>query len=653
MPYLTKSRFKTALECVGKLYYNDHREYANTALENVFLAELAKGGFQVGALAQCYYPGGVLIGKMDHEQAFQQTMDLLQQENAIIYEAAFLFENCFIRADIVEKTGKTIKLIEVKAKSYSPNNDRFFNSKGELQSSWHSYLFDIAFQTWVTEKSLEVSGLESMLVEPYLLLANKEATATLDGLNQQFFYDRNTRSVQVSDLAMNHPQELGQKILVEVGTRQEVRYIREQTYDVGSFGEMVAYFSEAVKNDFKLPVALGKKCKFCEYRNKNTSADLLDGFQECWTQTAGFTMADFGKPMVWDIWDFKKADGFVRAGQYFAATLTRADFEAKNGSKPAEKGMSRVDRQEMQVIKYLQNDSIPHVMVDELRIEMNSWVYPLHMIDFETTTVALPFYAGMRPYEVAAFQFSHHTIHADGRIEHADEWINTEQGKFPNFHFIRALKKALEKDSGTIFRYATHENTVLNKIHDQLGFSNEQDATELQSFIESITHRKNEKGRVQYGSRDMVDLCDTIRKFYYNPHTNGSNSIKAVLPAILNSSKYLQNKYSQPVYGTSVLPSKNFANHVWVILDNGKVIDPYKLLEPVFSEHDDHILDEILSDEQSDIQNGGAAMAAYGMMQFTDMQTAEREAITRSLLRYCELDTMAMVMIWEELNQLG
>ena len=653
MPYLTKSRFKTALECVGKLYYNDHREYANTALENVFLAELAKGGFQVGALAQCYYPGGVLIGKMDHEQAFQQTMDLLQQENAIIYEAAFLFENCFIRADIVEKTGKTIKLIEVKAKSYSPNNDRFFNSKGELQSSWHSYLFDIAFQTWVTEKSLEVSGLESMLVEPYLLLANKEATATLDGLNQQFFYDRNTRSVQVSDLAMNHPQELGQKILVEVGTRQEVRYIREQTYDVGSFGEMVAYFSEAVKNDVKLPVALGKKCKFCEYRNKNTSADLLDGFQECWTQTAGFTMADFGKPMVWDIWDFKKADGFVRAGQYFAATLTRADFEAKNGSKPAEKGMSRVDRQEMQVIKYLQNDSIPHVMVDELRIEMNSWVYPLHMIDFETTTVALPFYAGMRPYEVAAFQFSHHTIHADGRIEHADEWINTEQGKFPNFHFIRALKKALEKDSGTIFRYATHENTVLNKIHDQLGFSNEQDATELQSFIESITHRKNEKGRVQYGSRDMVDLCDTIRKFYYNPHTNGSNSIKAVLPAILNSSKYLQNKYSQPVYGTSVLPSKNFANHVWVKLDNGKVIDPYKLLEPVFSEHDDHILDEILSDEQSDIQNGGAAMAAYGMMQFTDMQTAEREAITRSLLRYCELDTMAMVMIWEELNQLG
>ena len=41
---------------------------------------------------------------------------------------------------------------------------------------------------------------------------------------------------------------------------------------------------------------------------------------------------------------------------------------------------------------------------------------------------------------------------------------------------------------------------------------------------------------------DMVDLWEMIIKYYYNPLTKGSNSLKYVLPAILSSSKYLQEK---------------------------------------------------------------------------------------------------------------
>jgi len=40
-------------------------------------------------------------------------------------------------------------------------------------------------------------------------------------------------------------------------------------------------------------------------------------------------------------------------------------------------------------------------------------------------------------------------------------------------------------------------------------------------------------------------------------------------------------------------------------------------------------------------------MAAYEYLQFTDMSDKEREFYRGGLLRYCELDTMAMVMIWE------
>jgi len=40
-------------------------------------------------------------------------------------------------------------------------------------------------------------------------------------------------------------------------------------------------------------------------------------------------------------------------------------------------------------------------------------------------------------------------------------------------------------------------------------------------------------------------------------------------------------------------------------------------------------------------------MMAYAKMQFTEMCEEEKELVTNGLLRYCELDTFAMVLLWE------
>lgn len=48
-----------------------------------------------------------------------------------------------------------------------------------------------------------------------------------------------------------------------------------------------------------------------------------------------------------------------------------------------------------------------------------------------------------------------------------------------------------------------------------------------------------------------------------------------------------------------------------------------------------------------EIGEGGAAMMAYAKMQCCELPDAEREAIRMALLRYCELDTLAMVMLYE------
>jgi hypothetical protein len=40
-------------------------------------------------------------------------------------------------------------------------------------------------------------------------------------------------------------------------------------------------------------------------------------------------------------------------------------------------------------------------------------------------------------------------------------------------------------------------------------------------------------------------------------------------------------------------------------------------------------------------------MMAYARLQFEDMSDQERTEITSALKRYCELDTLAMLMIYE------
>ena len=295
------------------------------------------------------------------------------------------------------------------------------------------------------------------------------------------------------------------------------------------------------------------------------------------------------------------------------------------------------------------NDTSAYLDIEGLRTEMAKWTYPLHFIDFETSATALPFTRGMSPYEGIAFQFSHHIVHEDGRVEHAGQFLDTTIGHLPNFDFVKALKAQLENDSGTIFRYHNHENTYLNQVFWQLKEKSGlpvDEIKELCEFIKSITHSTGKSSVKWQGPRDMVDLWELVKLYYYDPRTGGSTSLKFVLPAILNSSDYLKEKYSRPIYGADGgIPSINFAPQQWVRFEGEKVIDPYKLLPELFNDQPDNI-DDLLSEDDG-IADGGAAMTAYAKMQFTEMSDYEREQLRKGLYQYCELDTLAMVMIFE------
>ena len=636
-----------ALECPSKLYYTGKSNYVDKKLDDVFLESLAKGGFQVGELAKLYFPGGSNIDDLDHDIALDKTKALLQNENIIIYEAAFLYNNLFIRVDILKKSGNNIHLIEVKAKSYR-SGEQFLNAKGEIRSEWEPYLFDVAFQRYVVEKSNP-----NYNVKGSLMLADKDKRTSIDGLNQMFFLYKDSDRTKVHVTYSGTPQDLGDQILSTINVDDISNQIYNQEYSIAdqklSFEGLINLYSYHYVNDQFLRHRLGSKCASCEYTadNVHLQQGLKSGYHECWKNLANFTVTDFSKPHILKIWDYRKKDEYIADKKYFQMQLDRVDLEPKSTKKvkPA-KGLSRVDRQELQITKS-KNSDLSQYFDLEIREEMKTWNFPLHFIDFETSAVAIPFNKERKPYEQIAFQYSHHIVYSDGSIEHKGQWINNTPGYFPNYEFVRNLKKELENDEGTIFRYAAHENSILNAIYNQLKESNENDKDELCTWIKTITKSTSSSIEKWEGHRNMVDMRDLVLKYYYHPQTEGSNSIKAVLPAILNESIYLKEKYSTPMYGTEI-PSLNFSNQQWIQkTEDGRVINPYDLLPLVFDGKSGEDLDNLITDEEMGIHDGGTAMIAYAQMQFTQMSSEERQRLSSALLRYCELDTFAMVLIYE------
>ncbi len=680
MKYFTKSRFKLALECPSKLYYERHSDkYANQALEDDFLASLAEGGYQVGELAKLYY--GILpdspnnIRSLDADEAVIETKNLLKQENVNIAEAAFLYDNMLVRVDILEKKGSTINIIEVKAKSWNPNKDSFFNKNG-VSSSIRPYVYDVAFQKYVVSNALSQDNHGADYnIKAFLMMTDKTKKTDISGLNQLFRIkeDKGRTIVELEEGAVQTVRQSKNKILtafdvdsicddIIAGNTKE-----QQEYMGDSFVPFVEKTkSSYLKGEF-LMSKLGAKCFKCQFHA--TEADKkngkISGYEECWKKKAHFKDEDFEKPLIKDLWGaYINRDEWIKARVYFQSEVNDGMLKLKRKGE----GLHHTQRKWLQIALATDNKEKLALFSDDIsdggyfdkqgfKKAVSSWEYPLHLIDFETSAVALPFYKDMCPYEQVAFQFSHHVLNEDGSIEHKGQYINTRQGIFPNFEFVRELKKQLEEDNGTIFRYAGHENTILLAIRRQLESTDIPDRQELIDFIDNITHI----GNTYKGDRNMVDLLDIVKKYYYHPSMKGSNSIKVVLPAVLNSSKYLQDKYKMKIYG-SIIRSQNVGPEdaiAWVQFDEaGQVINPYKSLSPIARYITDN--SEALSvlenksdseeiDGDSQINNGGLALYAYGKMQFSNISEEYRDALSKALLSYCELDTMAMVFILEYL----
>ena len=617
MKYLTKTLFKKGIECPLKLT----NDYESISEKNEFLDALADGGFQAEELSRLHYSPGVLIEHRDYANSLENTRELLNNTNTIIYEAAFLHDNLFVRTDILVKENNIIKVIEVKAKSFDSTAENIFKTNsGSIRPEWRTYLFDLAFQKYVVEKNYPEYKIES-----YLMLADKSKRATIDGLNQ-LFQITNDPNIRTGIKRKVHSLvDTGNPIMEARNLSGLINdIIKKDNHKIHglSFLELVQNFTDLYTNE-----------KEINWQNYNGHV-----CRECWIEQFSISEDNQKRPNIYELWQFRHQKKLFKSNIFFLDQLSKQDFDDSSDTY-----LSIKNRQWLQIEKrvaeYLGKPVDFYLDTENLKDKMMEWKFPLHFIDFETCTSALPFTKGRHPYEQIAFQYSHHIVYSDGKIQHKSEYINAEPGKFPNYEFVRSLKKDLENDKGSVFKYATHENSILNAIYDQLIDSDEKDKDELMDFIKSITNKKENNELVWRGERDMIDMCDLVKKYFYDSYMKGSNSIKVVLPAVIKICEFVNKKYSKPINEIN-LTSINFSgDHIWIKDGN---LDPYiSLPAPDFSKVQNPVGDI------NKLNNGGDALTAYAKIQYQEMSSLERNIIKQSLLKYCELDTLAMVMIYE------
>lgn len=665
----TKSRFKLALECPTKLFYAKNSNiYADQKKDDPFLLALAEGGYQVGELAKYLFSNNpitddISIESLDYEVSLSETERKRQTKSSIVIaEAAFRYKDFFVRTDIFTEEGEFINIYEVKAKSWDETT-AFIKTKetkkhGQVTSlvqEWSPYLYDIAFQKHVVSKANP-----GKKVRAHIILADKTSVATVDGLNQMFQIgkDENGR-IKITVDPKTSAAALGNIPLKVINVDDVCEWIYNNPVKVDlegkwEFEPLIEYFAEEFENNKRIwSSCVGKKCKSCQFISNKGDDGLKSGFHECWKESTNLSDQELTSPLILELWGggmgaTSLIDNAIAQQLYLIKNTDLTLFAKDSWTPPEGDQLDATKRRIVQIDKTNLSDYSPYLDRDGLTELFSRLEPPYHFIDFETTMVALPFHKGLTPYEGIAFQYSYHMMDADGKIEHKSQFLSFEKGVFPNYNFVRALKNDLFNKSGTIFRYHHHENNFLNHIYIQLLQEKESDVpdkSELLLFIEQIAAPTKKISSQWQPVNEMQDLHAITIKHFYSLYAKGSNSIKDILPAIIKSSDYIQNKYSQPIYGTELFKSLNFKEpHTWIQAD--KNMNPYKTLPPIFDEKAMEMF-EIDCSDLKEVDNGGAAMTAYAYLQFSHLSEEQRILYRDALLRYCELDTFAMAMIWD------
>lgn len=553
------------------------------------------------------YPGGKTADD-DHKKAIEQTEKWLNDRSSTVYGGVVTYENFHARLPVIVRNNETLTLFQIHGKVWKRRNkslEDYITGNKKLKE----YIREAAYKKWILSRNYPELKLEIRLCFPnpgfqsdVHNLYEKIAHGKADESNVDSFF-----TVVKADNAIN-------KVVIQSSDPDLHPFFQEQSF----FDQISWMRNELVKPSNSAPFVVTDACKMCSYRQ--SGGDTLE--TGCWEEHFNGDLLNPGRH-VYDLIGHGN-DIETEQGNYFQEDVP-LPIGVESFEDVAEKGGSTITILQRRVLQILasKNKKMPRVwMKQSLKKIIRNISYPLHFIDFEAATSPVPFHKQGKPYQPVLFQFSCHTLNKDGKILH-HHWLDCDERGHPHQEFVKKLISVPGIEKGTLLQYSPFEKQSLKTL--QREFSNKDSRNkQLSGMVKIILNGDSDST----GNR-FLDMNRLVRDFYYNSYMVNGLGLKQVLYSILQSSRYLRDLYRSPIEVDGM--------NIDIIHENDRGLsDPYSLIQK----------------NGEAIADGSSAMHGWLHTKTPFCNSKKRAEIQQSLIRYCALDSLALVMIFQEWIQL-
>lgn len=507
----------------------------NKELPDQIVAGIDIGNFAM-EWAKASYPDHepVIIDKYSNIENVEYTKQQLNtNDDLILFEATFGYNDFFIRTDILIKTGNNLKIIEVKA----------------VTAPKEIHAWDLFFQKTLIEKS------NSKLKPEYTLLM----------IDSHYLHSPKFSPKQKAlKLFVETPLYLKTKAKPAKSKKTGNSWTIQNQLGFAGFGIYPYYEDIPVTKSWGL---------FSDFFEEIDKVNIRENFDKTLQDIKNVQLLDNPPLTGMELknWDYMKSDympWFLKINgvnekdsifdfRYFKIA-SKLELYNSGIKTIQEAPLSKITPKKLDIPSSDDNDTNKYIraflesepgklkfktiiqkhFVDEdkplmhkegLKRELAKYKNgPIYMYDFETANLANPLVENTRPYQQVPYQFSVHVITDPNdfdfqtmkNIKHY-EWLAEERDKFPKTFWVEFANIFLENGEGVYVSWnMSFEKTRIMEMDDE--YLNSEQFEILQKVHD-----------------ETVDLEDPFKyKFYYHKELHGSSSIKAVGPHFASEINY-------------------------------------------------------------------------------------------------------------------
>lgn len=533
--------------------------------------------------------------------ALKETEKWLADDEVAICGAVVQSNVFLTRIPILVKRGEELTVIQIHGKLRKRTSKSNIDKVG-LNSTENIYLLKAAYRMEVLRQCYPNRSVNAEFYFP-----RKDFRAGMELLNRHTFLKKKSSELKenFSNLFTRVTAVLGAE---ELSEELPASVVHEQF--AGKRLDVVLNEIEQIA-DSDTPVAVdrSRECKYCDYRLRNN--DSINCWQKHFQDTKiknpnshTFDLIGHGnsalcEKQIWYSEQIEISDGFS----------SFENIQAHGGPS-----ITMQQRRSLQILRS-KEEPVPLLWVKEGMQGIKNLKFPLHFLDFEASTYAIPMKRGDSPYKPVYFQFSAITLFEDGNFE-LNDWLDTDpENPDPHEQFADELGRIPGISEGTIIQYSPFEKQAVNRLISDLQRNSMLHARRIDSLLSIKNGLK--------GFDHFFDLSDWIRNYYFNKYQKNGLGLKQVLESVFQLEK------KATLFGLDRMPEL-------------KVLSKTNELSVLFQGSDYASIQE----NGSGIVDGSSAMNAWTSLK-SGLLTPEEEVSVQNVLRkYCTLDAYALLYLY-------